>query len=58
MQLGIRLHDTKALPFEDRIADVHNLGFACGHLALAKVIKEFPTTDEALCGGHGDRGPQ
>ena len=51
MQLGIRLHDTKALPFEDRIADVHNLGFACGHLALAKVIKEFPTTDEALTPG-------
>ncbi len=51
MQLGIRLHDTKALPFEERIADVHNLGFACGHLALSKVIKEFPTTDEALTPG-------
>lgn len=51
MQLGIRLHDTKALPFEERIADVHELGFACGHLALGKVIKEFPTTDEALTPG-------
>lgn len=51
MQLGIRLHDTKALPFEERIADVHQLGFACGHLALSKVIKEFPTTDEALTPG-------
>lgn len=51
MQLGIRLHDTKKLPFEERIADVHNLGFACGHLALAKVIDEFPTTDEALTPG-------
>lgn len=51
MQLGIRLHDTKALPFEERIADVHNLGFACGHLALGKVIEEFPTTDEALTPG-------
>lgn len=51
MQLGIRLHDTKELPFEERIADVHNLGFACGHLALSKVIKEFPTTDEALTPG-------
>lgn len=51
MQLGIRLHDTKNLPFEERIADVHDLGFKCGHLALAKVIKEFPTTDEALTPG-------
>lgn len=51
MQLGIRLHDTTKLPFEERIADVHRLGFACGHLALAKVISEFPTTDEALTPG-------
>ena len=51
MQLGIRLHDTKELPFEERIADVHALGFACGHLALSKVIREFPTTDEALTPG-------
>ncbi len=51
MQLGIRLHDTKKLPFEERIEDVSQLGFKCGHLALAKVIDEFPTTDEALTPG-------
>lgn len=51
MQLGIRLHDTKKLPLEERIADVHELGFTCGHLALAKVIDEYPTTDEALTPG-------
>jgi len=51
MQLGIRLHDTKKLPFEERIADVQQLGFKCGHLALGKVIDEFPTTDEALTPG-------
>lgn len=51
MQIGIRLHDTTQLPFEERIADVHRLGFACGHLALAKVIEEFPTTDEAMTPG-------
>ena len=51
MQLGIRLHDTKHLCFEERIEDVRNLGFKCGHLALAKVIEEFPTTDEALTPG-------
>lgn len=51
MQLGIRLHDTTKRPFEERIAEVHQLGFTCGHLALAKVIDEFPTTDEALTPG-------
>ena len=51
MQLGIRLHDTTKLPFAERIADVRRLGFECGHLALAKVIDEFPTTDEALTPG-------
>ena len=51
MRLGIRIHDTTKLPFEERIADVHRLGFACGHLALSKVIDEFPTGDEALTPG-------
>lgn len=51
MQLGIRLHDTKKLSFEERIADVHQLGFDCGHLALSKVIEEFPTDDAALTPG-------
>ena len=51
MQLGIRLHDVQKLPFEERVAAVHEGGFACGHLALAKFIDEFPTTDEALTHG-------
>jgi sugar phosphate isomerase/epimerase len=51
MQLGIRLHDTKNLPLEERIADVHRLGFSCGHLALGKVITAFSTQDDALTPG-------
>lgn len=51
MQLGIRLHDTKKLPIEERIKDVHDLGFKCGHMALSKVISEFPTDDGALTPG-------
>jgi len=51
MQLGIRLHDTKKLPIEERLQDVHDLGFKCGHLALSKVISEFPTDDGALTPG-------
>lgn len=51
MQLGIRLHDTKELPLAERLKDTGELGFKCVHLALAKVIKDFPTTDEALTPG-------
>lgn len=51
MQLGIRLHDTEKLPFEERIKLVHDLGYRCGHLALSKVIEEFPTFDSALTPG-------
>ncbi len=52
MQLGIRLHDTKKLPIEERLADVHNLGFKCGHLAMHMVFPPtLPYTDEALTPG-------
>lgn len=51
MNLGIRLHDTKKLPLEERIKDVHDLGFGCGHLALSKVIDEYPVDDSALTPG-------
>lgn len=51
MQLGIRLHDTKKLPLEERVAHVRQMGFSCGHLALAKVIDEYPTSDDALTPG-------
>lgn len=51
LQLGIRLHDTKKLPIEERLADVHQLGFKCGHMALAMVIDNAPVTDEALTPG-------
>jgi len=51
MRLGIRLHDTKKLPIEERLADVRSRGFTCGHMALAMVLQEYPTTDEAMTPG-------
>lgn len=51
MQLGIRVHDTTKRPFEERIKEIHDLGFACGHLALGKVIEEYSTADEAMTPG-------
>ena len=52
MQLGIRLHDIKKAPLEERLAIAHEQGFACGHLALAKVISEYPVDDGALTPGY------
>lgn len=51
MQLGIRLHDIKKAPLEERLAIAYEQGFACGHLALAKVISEYPVNDGALTPG-------
>ena len=50
MQIGIRLHDTKKLPIEERIAHVHELGFACAHMAPGPVL-DFPVADETLTPG-------
>lgn len=52
MQLGIRFHDTKALPLEERLAEVNRQGFSCVHLALSKVIKENSVAPEALTPGY------
>lgn len=51
MRLGIRLHDIKKAPLEERLAIAHEQGFLCGHLALSKVISEYPTDDGALTPG-------
>ncbi len=51
MQLGIRLHDIKKAPLEERLKIAKEQGFACGHLALSKVISEYPVDDCALTPG-------
>ena len=52
MQLGIRFHDTKALPLEERLAEVNRQGFSCVHVALSKVIKVNSVAPEALTPGY------
>ena len=52
MQLGIRLHDIKKSPLEERLAIAKEQGFLCGHLALSKVISEYPVDDGALTPGY------
>ena len=51
MQLGIRLHDVKKAPIEERVAIAKEQGFACAHVALSKLISEYPTDDGALTPG-------
>lgn len=52
MQLGIRLHDIKKAPLEERLQIAREQGFKCGHLALSKVISEYSTADTALTPGY------
>jgi len=51
VQLGIRLHDVKKAPIEERVAIAKEQGFACAHVALSKLISEYPTDDGALTPG-------
>lgn len=51
MQLGIRLHDIKEGTLEERLQIAREQGFSCGHLALAKVIREYSIADGALTPG-------
>ena len=51
MQLGIRLHDVKKAPLDERLSIAAEQGFACAHLALSKVISEWPVSNEALTPG-------
>ena len=51
MQIGIRLHDTRPVSLEERLQIVKEQGFTCAHVALSKVIKEFPVDNAALTPG-------
>ena len=51
MQLGIRLHDIKKGPLEERLQIAREQGFKCGHLALNKVITEYATDNGAMTPG-------
>lgn len=51
MQLGIRLHDIEKGTMEHRLGVAHEQGFACGHLALSKMISEYSVDNSALTPG-------
>lgn len=52
MQIGIRLHDAKDLPLEERLAVIREQGFTCGHMALSKVMDKKYAANEALTPGY------
>ena len=51
MQLGIRLHDVAGATLEEKLANAKAQGFACGHVALSKVISQYSVVDSALTPG-------
>ncbi len=51
MQIGIRLHDTKECPIEERLRIVREQGFCCTHIALAKTAG-LPKETENLTPGY------
>lgn len=51
MQVGIRLHDVAPGTIEERVRTARAQGFKCAHIALAKLIDNYSTSDEALTPG-------
>jgi sugar phosphate isomerase/epimerase len=52
MQFGIRLHDAKQAPLEERLNIVKGQGFECAHVALSKVISDNSVENSALTPGY------
>ena len=51
MNLGIRAHDVKPLPFEELVKEIHEEGFGCCHLALYRAVRDFPVDTAAMTPG-------
>lgn len=51
LQLGLRFHDSRELPFEERLEEVKKQGFSCVHLALTKTAG-LPSDPESLTPGY------
>ena len=45
MNIGVRLHDTAPGTLEQRLDFAKAQGFSCAHLALSKVLPDFPMSD-------------
>ena len=45
MNIGVRLHDTAPGTLEQRLDFARAQGFSCAHLALSKVLPDFPMSD-------------
>ncbi len=51
IKIGIRMHDMKPGTIEERAALAREEGFACAHIALSKLIREYKVADSALTPG-------
>ncbi len=53
LQIGIRLHDTKERPLEERLEQIHTDGFTCVHMAISKIPEGKGTSFAAFTPGYG-----
>lgn len=51
LNLGMRLHDTPAMPLEERLEYIRRQGFTCAHVAPGKVLAEKEAQNGAFTPG-------
>lgn len=52
LQFGLRLHDGEKLPLEELLTKTREKGFTCAHLALSKLLPQYPCTPSSLTPGY------
>lgn len=54
LRLGVRGHDMPKAPFDELVKSIADAGFCCTQLALAKAIRDFSVSNEAMTSGMAD----
>lgn len=54
LRLGVRGHDMPKAPFDELVKSIADAGFCCTQLALAKAIRDFSVSNEAMTFGMAD----
>ena len=54
LRLGVRGHDMPKAPFEELVKSIADADFCCTQLALAKAIRDFNVSSEAMTSGMAD----
>lgn len=54
LRLGVRGHDMPKAPFDELVKSISDADFCCTQLALAKAIRDFSVSSEAMTSGMAD----